>query len=78
MEAGVGVELVSVVTKASARMRGLKKGKRVYAVIKASDVMIATGYVARRAGRSQARDETGPTGLPATLGRRVLPGPDFR
>jgi len=40
---GGGVAVVSIITKASAKKLGLKKGKKVYAVIKASDVMIATG-----------------------------------
>lgn len=38
-----GVELVSVVTRASADKLGLKKGKEVFAVIKSSSVMIAAG-----------------------------------
>jgi molybdopterin-binding protein len=37
-----GTEIVSVITKSSAKALGLKKGKEVYAVIKASSVMIAT------------------------------------
>jgi len=37
-----GMEVVSIITKSSARNLGLKKGKPVYAVIKASNVMIAT------------------------------------
>ena len=37
-----GNEVVSIITKSSARTLGLKKGKSVYAVIKASNVMIAT------------------------------------
>jgi molybdopterin-binding protein len=37
-----GAEVVSIITKNSARSLGLKKGKPVYAVIKASNVMIAT------------------------------------
>ena len=37
-----GMEVVSIITKNSARSLGLKKGKPVYAVIKASNVMIAT------------------------------------
>jgi molybdopterin-binding protein len=37
-----GMEIVSIITKSSARNLGLKKGKAVYAVIKASNVMIAT------------------------------------
>jgi molybdopterin-binding protein len=37
-----GQELVSIITKASAETLGLKKGKTVYAVIKASNVLIAT------------------------------------
>lgn len=36
-----GAEIVSIITKASADKLGLKKGKEVYAVIKASNVMIA-------------------------------------
>ena len=35
------IEVVSIITKSSARNLGLKKGKPVYAVIKASNVMIA-------------------------------------
>ena len=37
-----GLEVVSIITKSSAKNLGLKKGKQVYAVIKASNVMIAT------------------------------------
>jgi molybdopterin-binding protein len=36
-----GVELVSVVTRASADKLGLKKGKEVFAVIKSNSIMIA-------------------------------------
>ena len=36
-----GVEIVSIITKSSADSLGLKEGKDVYAVIKASNVMIA-------------------------------------
>lgn len=41
VEIGPGVEVVSIITKASAESLGLAEGKRAYAVIKASDVMIA-------------------------------------
>ena len=37
-----GVEVVSIITKESAERLSLSEGKEVYAVIKASDVMIAT------------------------------------
>ena len=37
-----GAEVVSVITMTSAESLGLKVGKEVYAVIKASNVMIAT------------------------------------
>lgn len=37
-----GVEIVSIITKQSADQLQIKAGKTVYAVIKASDVMIAT------------------------------------
>jgi len=37
-----GQELVSVITKASAERLGLVEGKEVCAVVKASNVMIAT------------------------------------
>lgn len=36
-----GAEIVSIITKASAERLGLKAGKEVYAVVKASNVMIA-------------------------------------
>jgi molybdopterin-binding protein len=36
-----GAEIVSIITKSSAKSLGLKKGKAVYAVVKASNVMIA-------------------------------------
>ena len=37
-----GAEVVSIITKASAESLTLEQGKEVYAVIKASNVMIAT------------------------------------
>jgi molybdopterin-binding protein len=37
-----GAELVSMITKTSAEHLALKKGKKVMAVIKASNVMLAT------------------------------------
>lgn len=37
-----GVEVVSIITKSSAQELGLTEGKEVQAVIKASNVMIAT------------------------------------
>ncbi|MFX1258573.1 MAG: molybdopterin-binding protein [Promethearchaeota archaeon] len=37
-----GVEMVSIITKSSAERLGLKVGKEVSAVIKASNVMIMT------------------------------------
>jgi molybdopterin-binding protein len=36
-----GVEIVSIITKTSADTLSLKDGKEVYAVIKASNVMVA-------------------------------------
>jgi molybdopterin-binding protein len=41
VEIAPGVEVVSVITKASAEQLGLAEGREVYAVIKSSDVMIA-------------------------------------
>jgi molybdopterin-binding protein len=38
---GDGTELVSIITKESVDNLGLKVGKEVYAIIKASNVMIA-------------------------------------
>lgn len=35
------IEIVSIITKSSAKKLGLKKGKEVYAIVKASNVMIA-------------------------------------
>ena len=37
-----GIELVSVITKQSAESLGLEIGKEVFAVVKASNVMIGT------------------------------------
>ena len=42
IELGGGIEVVSIITKHSAEALALAKGKEVYAVIKASNVMIAT------------------------------------
>jgi len=42
IEIADGVEIVSIITKSSTERLGLKEGKEAYAVIKASNVMIAT------------------------------------
>ncbi|MGE0126539.1 MAG: molybdopterin-binding protein [Blastocatellales bacterium] len=42
IELSSGVEIVSIITKDSAERLGLTDGKAVYAVVKASDVMVAT------------------------------------
>ena len=42
IELASGVEVVSIITKASVTRLGLKKGMRVHAIIKSSDVMVAT------------------------------------
>ncbi|MGD0235567.1 MAG: TOBE domain-containing protein [Syntrophorhabdales bacterium] len=42
VELAGGMKLVSIITKTSAENLALKEGKEVYAVIKASNVMIAT------------------------------------
>lgn len=42
VEVAPGVEVVAVITKASAENLGLAEGKEVYAVIKASQVVLAT------------------------------------
>lgn len=41
IEVAPGVEVTSIITKASAESMGLAKGKEAYAVIKSSDVMVA-------------------------------------
>ncbi len=41
VELAGGAQVVSIITKSSAETLGLEEGKEVYAVIKASDVMIA-------------------------------------
>jgi molybdopterin-binding protein len=41
VEIAPGVEVTSVITKASAESLGVAEGKEVYAVIKSSDVMVA-------------------------------------
>ncbi len=40
VDVGNGVEMVSIITKSSAERLGLKEGKQVYAIVKASNVMI--------------------------------------
>jgi molybdopterin-binding protein len=42
VELSTGIEIVSIITKDSAERLNLVSGKEVYAVVKASDVMIAT------------------------------------
>lgn len=42
VEVAPGVEFVSVITKSSAESLGIVEGKEVYAVVKATDVIIAT------------------------------------
>jgi len=37
-----GIEIISIITKASVENMNLKEGSKAYAVIKASNVMIAT------------------------------------
>lgn len=41
VEVAPGVEVVAIITKASADTLNLQAGKEVYAVVKSSDVMIA-------------------------------------
>ena len=41
IEVAPGVEVVAMITKVSAETMGLKVGSEAYAVIKASDVMVA-------------------------------------
>jgi molybdopterin-binding protein len=42
IEVAPGVEIVSIITKTSAENMGIAEGMEVYAVIKSSDVMVAT------------------------------------
>lgn len=41
LEITPGIEVISIITKASAERLGLSEGKIAYAVVKSSDVMIA-------------------------------------
>ncbi|MBW4562307.1 MAG: molybdopterin-binding protein [Mojavia pulchra JT2-VF2] len=41
LELAPGVEVVAIITKSSAEKLGLAEGKQAYAVIKASDVIVA-------------------------------------
>jgi len=43
LELAGGRQLVSIIFKESAKKHGLKSGKKAYAIIKASNVMIAVG-----------------------------------
>ena len=42
IEISPGIELVSIITKASAERLGLAEGKEAYAILKATDVIVAT------------------------------------
>jgi molybdopterin-binding protein len=42
LELAEGLEIISIITNSSVKNLGLKEGKEAYAVIKASNVMIAT------------------------------------
>jgi len=44
IEVAGGVEMVSIITKSSAERLGLKAGKDVYAIVKASSVMLGIDY----------------------------------
>jgi molybdopterin-binding protein len=41
LEVAPGIEVVAIITKSSAQGLGLSLGKAVYAVVKATDVMVA-------------------------------------
>ncbi len=41
LELAPGIEMVAIITKSSAEKLGLAEGKQAYAVIKATDVMVA-------------------------------------
>jgi molybdopterin-binding protein len=42
LELAEGLDIISIITNSSVKNLGLKEGKEAYAVIKASNVMIAT------------------------------------
>ena len=42
LELAEGLEIISIITNSSVKTLGLKEGKEAYAVIKASNVMIAS------------------------------------
>ncbi|MFP4100107.1 TOBE domain-containing protein [Coleofasciculus sp.] len=42
IEVAPGVEMTAIITKSSAERLGLAQGKEAYAVVKATDVMVAT------------------------------------
>jgi molybdopterin-binding protein len=42
IEISPGIEIISIITKSSAEALGLKEGSEAYAVIKSSDVILAT------------------------------------
>ena len=44
IEVAKGVEIAAMITKTSAEDMGIKKGKEVYAIIKASNVMVGVEH----------------------------------
>ena len=42
IEVAPGIELVSIITKTSAERLGLAEGREAYAILKATDVIVAT------------------------------------
>ncbi|MEQ9356235.1 TOBE domain-containing protein [Coleofasciculus chthonoplastes] len=42
IEVAPGIEMTAIITKSSAERLGLAEGKEAYAVVKATDVMVAT------------------------------------
>ncbi|MEQ9369619.1 MAG: molybdopterin-binding protein [Coleofasciculus chthonoplastes F3-SA18-01] len=42
LEVAPGIEMTAIITKSSAERLGLAEGKEAYAVVKATDVMVAT------------------------------------
>lgn len=72
IDLGEGVVVTADITMASIEQLGLAEGKEAYAIVKATEVMFATGKVAGISARNQIAGTVGKVMKGAVNGRVVL------